>query len=299
VQRLRLVASETEPGALASLQQGAVPSAAHAPRSTRLHDRSATPDERRGAEAAYTASLPTVCLLLESLRRRSGLLPEDSEEFVAWAHEHLIRDDYAVVRVAGERFHEIGYLRVMLSRLLIDFRNHIWGRWRPSAVAQRLGVVAIQLDQLISRDGMAVQEAIQVMRSRNPAHSEPELRALISELPRRVRDREVDVSNASNVPADESPSQRLESAELWMKLDTALRRAFAQLSLEDRVIARMRFQDGATIPEIAQMLDLEPKPLYRRLEAILKQLRVSLLQDGVRPQDVREVIDLHLDGAAS
>ncbi len=261
-----------------------------------MHGRAATPEERSRAESVFTSSLPTVWLVLDRLLRTSGLLPEDGEEFAAWAQEHLIRDDYAAVRVAGERFTDVSYLRVTLAHLLIDYRNHVWGRWRPSAVARRVGAVAVQLEQLTIRDGMTAQQAIQVMRSRDSSLTERELRAIIGELPRRVRDRDVDVSNASGIAAHGSPADILESSELRSKVDDALRRAFSSLPLEDQVIARMRFQDGAKMPEIARALGVESKPLYRRLDRILDQLRACLTAAGIRPEDVRSVIDLHSDG---
>jgi DNA-directed RNA polymerase specialized sigma24 family protein len=56
----------------------------------------------------------------------------------------------------------------------------------------------------------------------------------------------------------------------------ALASAIRGLPDEERQLLKMRFQDGHAISEIAAILRLDAKPLYRRFSRILDQLRADL-----------------------
>ncbi len=62
----------------------------------------------------------------------------------------------------------------------------------------------------------------------------------------------------------------------------ALEGALGKLDAEDRVILRMRFEDGFTVADVARALDLRQKPLYRRVEGLLRRLRRELEGRGMR-----------------
>ena len=46
-------------------------------------------------------------------------------------------------------------------RLLLDWRNSQYGKWRPSRQATRLGRHAITLERLMSRDSLSAAEAVE------------------------------------------------------------------------------------------------------------------------------------------
>lgn len=75
-----------------------------------------------------------------------------------------------------------------------------------------------------------------------------------------------------------APDGELEALELGSALD----RALGGLDVSDRLLVRLRFDDGLAVPEIALLLG-EPSPfrIYRRLERILTQLRQSLERAGI------------------
>jgi RNA polymerase sigma factor for flagellar operon FliA len=62
------------------------------------------------------------------------------------------------------------------------------------------------------------------------------------------------------------------------------------LSAEDRVILRMRFWEGASVADIGRALNLAQKPLYRRLERALGELRRYLESTGMSQTDARELL---------
>ena len=81
----------------------------------------------------------------------------------------------------------------------------------------------------------------------------------------------------------EAPTDaRLEQTEL----NEVLHAALSELEPGDRLLLRLRFEDGLSVPEAARVLDL-PSPFhgYRRLSAILSRLRARLrtagIEDGV------------------
>src|SRR5215208_5464467 len=42
------------------------------------------------------------------------------------------------------------YVTVVIQRLFLDYRNRLWGKWRPSSDAKRLGPTAMLLERLVA-----------------------------------------------------------------------------------------------------------------------------------------------------
>jgi RNA polymerase sigma factor (sigma-70 family) len=77
---------------------------------------------------------------------------------------------------------------------------------------------------------------------------------------------------------DDAPDAALEQKEWRTTLDAAL----AQLTTEDRVILRLRFEDDVSVPEIARLLRLGSTfALYRRINRILAGVRRFLEAAGI------------------
>jgi DNA-directed RNA polymerase specialized sigma24 family protein len=67
-----------------------------------------------------------------------------------------------------------------------------------------------------------------------------------------------------------------------MELRDALQRALDTLDPADRLLLRLRFEDGLSVPLVAKALGVaSPFPLYRRLEKLLGALREALERAGV------------------
>ena len=74
------------------------------------------------------------------------------------------------------------------------------------------------------------------------------------------------------------PDGELEAAELG----SALEHALADLAIADRLLVRLRFEDGLPVMEIAALLgERSQYRVYRRLERIMGQLRQSLERAGI------------------
>lgn len=254
----------------------------------------ALPDEPESLLRAHLAYAERVCA---SLCRRHGLLGDDADDFAGWARMRLVEDDYAVVRKFRGDSAFPTYLTVVLSMLFRDYRVALWGRWRPSAAARRLGEVAVRLETLVHREGYRLEQAGERLRSAGETDlSDRALAGLLSSLPPRQPLRPVAAGEAAlerlssregadgAVLADEAERERRAATE-------ALLRAVDSLPPEERVIVRMRVWEELSVADIARALSVPQKPLYRRLERIFSRLRSEVERSGVTRGDVRRMLD--------
>jgi RNA polymerase sigma factor for flagellar operon FliA len=231
--------------------------------------------------------------------RRRGMAPDDAEEFASWVRLRLCEDDFAMVRAfRGESAIET-YLITVVARLSCDWANREWGRWRPSAAAQREGTLAVALERLQHRDGMSLDAAIEAVRTHAvppDVPTERELRELARRLPRRepLRPLEAGEDVLDSVPASDDAEGRVATAEAVATRARAidgLSRAVAALPAEEQVVVRLHWWHGLGVAEIARQLGIEQKPLYKKMDRVLAQLRAHLVKDGLTIESVREVID--------
>ncbi len=244
-------------------------------------------------ERMFLEQLPVIDRILGIIARRHALAVADAEEFGAWARARIVEDRYALLAKFEGRSSLATYLTVSLVRLYRDYRNSLWGRWRPSAIAQRMGVIGIRLEELISRDGCPLREAIAALCAAGVPMSERELAQMAAALPRRASHREVpleDVADSLPGPAGHDPRDNEERERVL----TVLRSAIDALDPEDRVLTRMRYWDGMSVAEIARHLRLEQKPLYRRLEVIQRRLKDELERRGVSGDAARDLLSEEL-----
>lgn len=232
-----------------------------------------------------------------SLCRRHGLHGDDADDFAGWARMRLVEDDYAAIRKFRGESAFTTYLTVVLAMLFRDYRVALWGRWRPSAAARRLGELAVRLETLVHREGYRLEQAGERLRSAGETDlSDRALAELLARLPPRQPLRPVPAGEAAlerlsaregadgAVLADEAERERRAATE-------ALLRAVEGLPAEERVIVRMRVWEELSVADIARALSVPQKPLYRRLERIFSRLRGDVERAGVTRGDVRRMLD--------
>src|SRR2546423_12833075 len=88
----------------------------------------------------------------------------EAEEFGAIVKLKLCENDYGIVRKFEGRSNFGTYLTIVVARMLLDYRIHCWGKWHPSAEARRLGDLAVDLEQLLHRDGRTLDDALPLLR---------------------------------------------------------------------------------------------------------------------------------------
>jgi RNA polymerase sigma factor for flagellar operon FliA len=232
------------------------------------------------------ADFDLLCDVIASVARTSGLPAPDAEDFAQHVHLHLMERRYAALTAFAGRSSLRTFLTVVVRRILLDWRNQRFGKWRPSSQAKRLGPVAVALDRLMSRDGHRSEEAVAMLKGR-PActHSQP-LRELAARLPRRRRAQVVvpDTFEGLAAAAFEDPVQARQASEARREALRRLRAACGRLPDADRQLLVLRFRQGLSIRDIAARLGQPDKPLYRRMERIVASLRRAMAAaDGPAP----------------
>jgi RNA polymerase sigma factor (sigma-70 family) len=252
-------------------------------------------------ESLFLAHLATIDRICAMVCARQGVRGENADDFTAWARMRLMENDYAILRQFGGRASAATFLSVVVANLFRDHRIRERGRWRCSAVARRLGPHAERLERLVYAHGLAFSEAARTLRSETGDDiSDRELAEIFAHLPVREPMRPQFEGDAGllHVPTPASADAGLEAeAERHEReaLRAGLGEALAMLPAEDRLILRMRYWDGVSVANIARDLRLEQKPLYRRIDLLLRRLRRHLVAAGVDPQAVLASIgaDIH------
>lgn len=221
---------------------------------------------------------------------------EDVEDFIAQVRLHLIDDEYAVLRRFEGRCSLPTYLAMTIQHLLYDYRARQWGRFRVSAAARQLGPAAVKLETMVVRDGKSVAEAVALLAEEGHAITVAEAERLAKEFPkRRQRAMEVDVEEAAPAllvgsEAAEDGAAARERTAVSRAVGDVMRDAMSDLPAEDRTILRLHFDAGLGVADIARSLGLEQRPLYRRIARICDVLRKRLLDAGVAPADVTDLL---------
>ncbi|HKI01334.1 MAG TPA: sigma-70 family RNA polymerase sigma factor [Thermoanaerobaculia bacterium] len=225
--------------------------------------------------------------------RRAHFKREEAEDFGSHVKLKLIEDDCAVIRQYQGKSNIKTYLTVVIRRLLLDYQDHLWGKWRYSAEAERLGPVAMRLERLLEREKYTLEQACQILRMNEKIEmSEAELRDLAAKLPPRIGRHVVgEESLAAEPDRGPRPDERVEENEregMSRRVYMTLQGCLAALPKEDRLFVRMRME--YSVAQIARIRGVEQKPLYRRLEKIYKELRKCLGTHGIRRQDLEQVL---------
>ncbi len=245
-------------------------------------------------EQLFLSQLPVVERIVSSICRRKCCFGDEAEDFGQWVKLRLIEDDYAVLRKFRGRSKLSTYLNTVIHNLFRDYRIAKWGKWRPSAAARRLGEVAMQLETLTGRDGHPLEEAVEILRANfGVVTPREELEAMAARLPARVGRRFEGEEALERLATENGVEGRVADGELAAsreRLEGALDAALGELPGEDRLILKLRFQDGFTVRQIAEALRTRPRPLYGRFEKCLRRLRSALEARGVTAEETRSLV---------
>jgi RNA polymerase sigma factor for flagellar operon FliA len=232
--------------------------------------------------------------IVRTTGRRRHLSAAEREDFASLVRVRLIDDNYAILRKFQNRSSLWTYLAAVIERLSLDFCAEKWGRWRPSAMAERLGPAAVLLERLVTRDLHTVEEAFELLRTQHGVElSDAELRKIWAQLPVRVRNSEVPEEAAAAVHSPEASDAAIEDAQRRKdveRLQAVLDTAFAGIPAQDRVLIALRFDAGLSMVEISKLLNSSVPTLHRKLDKGIKHLRAALTQSGFDPLEVSNLI---------
>ena len=237
-----------------------------------------------------------------AFRRRLG--PTDFQELRSFVLLKLVENDYARLRKHQWQGSMAAYLSVVVHRLYLDFQISRWGKWHASAEAKRRGDVAVELERLVYRDGFEMSEAVEYIAMRGSSTStRDELLELAYSLPVRHRPRLVAEEQLRSVATNRvsDPIERRERDALVSRLQKELVLAMSALDGDDRLVLEMRYKDRQTVPEIADTLGLDAKPLYARIRRLLGYVRFRLEKAGLGGENAMALVgpsarEIDLDG---
>ncbi len=258
-----------------------------------------------GPRELLLANLPLIEQIVASICRRKGMNPDEIEEFAAVFKLRLVDNDYAVIRAFGERSSFATYIAAVASKALLDHRNHLWGKWRASAEAERLGELAMEVERMLYRDDRPCDEAFMVLTAEHPSMTRQEFDSIVVKLPTRVKRRRVELDEAILDP-EQPDVTGLELADAVSTISRVVCAFIDALPEEDQLILRLRFDSEMNVSQIARALRLDQQLLYRRLYRHYAVLRGALERAGVRAADVADIVgketellDFHLKSRGS
>jgi RNA polymerase sigma factor (sigma-70 family) len=246
-------------------------------------------------EKVFLEHLNLIDRVVRHIARRHHLAVPDADEFASVVRLRLVDRDYAVLRKFEGRSNLATYLTTVIERFYLDFCTAQWGKWRPSAAARRLGGYAVLLERMVIRDGYTFEEAVTTLHTNHQCSAtREELREICRQLPersvRRMAGEEELAVVALRTGSLDALVDRSEEEEIAARIDTVLSGAIAALPPQDQLILRLRFENDLKIVEIARMVDLPAKPLYRQLANIVETLRANLSRHGVEASDIDRIV---------
>jgi len=230
--------------------------------------------------------------------RRQRFDPSDAEEFSGVVQLRLVENDYAILRAYEGRSSLETYIGAVVVRMALDYSDHLWGKWHPSAEAKRLGALAVDLERLRHRDGRTLEEAVPLLQTKHDGVSPASLQALEAKLPARPpRRRNVSLADDAEEtiarPADADADESILAEERHRKsqeLSRLISEIMGRLPAEDRLILQLRFEGGMPVVEIARAFKLDQKHTYRRIERNLWAIKGELEGAGFPWSDVADLI---------
>jgi len=248
-------------------------------------------------ERLFLDNLPLIDRMVASVCRRNRLTKEECEDFASVVHLKFIADGYDVLRKYSGKCASIrGYLNAVVNHAYQDHRNHVWGKWRPSTEARRLGPLAIRLDTMLHRDGLTLEEACALAA---PEDRE-EMQRLATLLVPRAKRRMEDVRELDQLPSGErSPEDELidrEREAVLEGLQAALAEARSRLGSEDQLLLHLRLERPLSLVRIAKAFGWETRRMYRHWAKLIDNLRTQLEGRGFTHEQVAWVLEPEADG---
>lgn len=237
----------------------------------------------------------TVERLIAATCRRRGIVGADADIFASMVKVKLFDNDCEIVRRFRGDAKFSTYLNIVVQNTFTDFSVRRVGKWHPSAAATREGPLALELERLIYRDGYTLDEAMTKLQTANPTIKREQLLDLLRKLP--VRHRRFSTVSMDAIeldPPDTTGADILvvanERAQLSNRAANAVRDCLRRLPPGDRLMLQFQFESGMQLSQVARILGVEQKPLYRRREQLLRQLKEELAAAGITAVEVADLI---------
>jgi RNA polymerase sigma factor (sigma-70 family) len=248
----------------------------------------------------FLEQLPLIEQIIRALCRGRRMDAAETEEFESFVKLRLIENDYAIIRKFEGRSSFGTFLTTVISRLLKDYRDHEWGRWRNSAEAKRMGAVATELERLVVRDMRSLDEAYVELATRFPGTTKASIEKMAVRFPARHRPKMSGLEDCERTAAAPAPVD-MGTAQTVSTISSVVSAFIERLPREDQLIFQLRFEEDMPVPRIALSLNADMQAVYRRLRRHFADLRTALERAGISEKDVSvltgqdgALLDFHL-----
>jgi len=219
----------------------------------------------------------------------------EHDDFTGWAWLRLL-DNRAAILAGWRRECSLAtYLHTVCGNLARDYRIRLFGRWRSSRAARRLGDTAELAERMLYRERLSYDELrIQLRQRFGKERSETRLARFLGRLPMRQRPRPTPLDDAPALAETGGVEARVEARDLGRqarRVRTALLAALGELSRRERSLLRERFENGLSVAALARRTGEADSRLYREMQRALGRLRRGLEARGVGPGLMRDVLE--------
>ena len=233
--------------------------------------------------------------LVAATCHRLALTGADADLLESLVKIKLFENDCEIVRAFRNECKFSTYLNVIILRTHANICVHRFGKWHPSAAAKRCGPAGVLLERLIYRDGCPAEEAMGKVAAIHRIVPRSELNAMLMRIPiRQPRPSTVSIEAVEQSLHDKTTADGLlvehEKRALSERAAAITFEFFAKLDQDDRLMLQFQFRSNLSLAKIARMLQKETKPLYRRREQLLRDLRRKLTAAGITDLDVEDLL---------
>jgi len=247
-------------------------------------------------EELYHQSLAALPPILRGLGREKRLSPEEVEDLRSEIQVKLLEDDYRVLRQWDSRSNLKVYLGTVVCNLWHDRVRGEKGKVLVSAAARRLGPAAEELEILLGRQGLTLDEAFQAIQPRFPGLTRREAEEIAAQLKpkpgRRFESEEVVARLPDQEPAGDERLERREKLVEKRKALALMGQRLSELPEQDRMLLVRAHAEGVKFSRIARSLGIDQRSLYRRNERLISKLRTDLEEAGIRWENLSEVLGM-------
>ena len=164
--------------------------------------------------------------------------------------DKLMENNYAMVNAFKGRSTFKTYLFSITHRLAIDFYRHRYGK---------------------------------TSKKSNPDHT----------VPKKDRLKIVSVIDPENMSDGEHLTDTVthrEDEEVKKRLAGIIKSHISKLSPEDRLLLKMKYEDNFKVSEIAEILKLDQKKTYRKINTLLSSFKERFLKEGININSILDVL---------
>jgi RNA polymerase sigma factor (sigma-70 family) len=219
----------------------------------------------------------------------------------------LQHDDYRVLRQFKGDAKLSTYITTIIARQAVDLVRKKLGRSREKERAQKFGKIGMMIYEKIILQGCSLEEIYPELKSTEGiSQSLEELETIAEKIKGKKgslsfsnEDNPV-VKNGATVNEDgdyiipdkkNDPEELLIEEQRKQKLGEVVKDIIAHLNGEERIILRMRFpangeKKPGKVEQIATVLGISEKAVYKRIARILKKCKNLLDQKGVAVNDL-------------